>query len=63
LEETKIFDNIRFRADYAGLDRVVIAWRASAEKISAKDFDRKFDMGDDVTQHLDATKARRPKTG
>ncbi|HSD94382.1 MAG TPA: hypothetical protein VLA94_03055, partial [Syntrophales bacterium] len=27
LEETKIFDNIRFRADYAGLDRVVIARR------------------------------------
>ena len=25
LEETKIFDDIRFRADYAGLDRVVIA--------------------------------------
>lgn len=27
LEETKIFDDIRFRADYAGLDRVVIARR------------------------------------
>jgi release factor glutamine methyltransferase len=27
LEETKIFDDIRFRADYAGLDRVVIAKR------------------------------------
>jgi release factor glutamine methyltransferase len=61
LEETKIFDDIRFRADYAGLDRVVIARRATAEKISAKDFDRKFDMGDDVTQHLDVTKARRPR--
>jgi release factor glutamine methyltransferase len=60
LEETKIFDDIRFRADYAGLDRVVIARRATAEKISAKDFDRKFDMGDDVTQYLDVTRARRP---
>jgi release factor glutamine methyltransferase len=27
LEETRIFDDIRFRADYAGLDRVVIARR------------------------------------
>jgi release factor glutamine methyltransferase len=27
LEETKVFDDIRFRADYAGLDRVVIARR------------------------------------
>ena len=27
LEETKIFDDIRFRTDYAGLDRVVIARR------------------------------------
>jgi release factor glutamine methyltransferase len=27
LEETKIFDDIRFQADYAGLDRVVIARR------------------------------------
>jgi release factor glutamine methyltransferase len=27
LEETKIFDDIRFRSDYAGLDRVVIARR------------------------------------
>jgi release factor glutamine methyltransferase len=27
LEETKIFEDIRFRADYAGLDRVVIARR------------------------------------
>jgi release factor glutamine methyltransferase len=27
LEETKIFDDIRFRTDYAGLDRVVIAKR------------------------------------
>jgi release factor glutamine methyltransferase len=27
LEETKIFDDIRFRVDYAGLDRVVIARR------------------------------------
>ena len=27
LEETKIFDDIRFRADYAGLDRVVVARR------------------------------------
>jgi release factor glutamine methyltransferase len=29
LEETKIFDDIRFRADYAGLDRVGIARRIS----------------------------------
>ena len=29
LEETKIFDDIRFRADYAGLDRVVIARRTN----------------------------------
>jgi release factor glutamine methyltransferase len=27
LEETKIFGDIRFRADYAGLDRVVVAKR------------------------------------
>ena len=27
LEETKIFDDIRFRADYSGLDRVVVARR------------------------------------
>jgi hypothetical protein len=27
LEETMIFDDIRFRSDYAGLDRVVIAKR------------------------------------
>jgi release factor glutamine methyltransferase len=31
LEETKIFEDIRFRADYAGLDRVVIARRTSLE--------------------------------
>jgi release factor glutamine methyltransferase len=29
LEETKIFDDIRFRADYAGLDRVVVAKRST----------------------------------
>jgi release factor glutamine methyltransferase len=29
LEETKIFDDIRFRADYAGLDRIVIARRTA----------------------------------
>jgi release factor glutamine methyltransferase len=60
LEETKIFDDISFRSDYAGLDRVVIARRATTEKISAKDFDRKFDEGDNVTQYLDMTRARRP---
>lgn len=60
LEETKIFDDIRFRADLAGLDRVVIARRVTNERISAKDFDRKFDEGDNVTQYLDVTKARRP---
>jgi release factor glutamine methyltransferase len=27
LEETKIFDDIRFRSDYAGLDRVIVAKR------------------------------------
>jgi hypothetical protein len=30
------------------------------ERISAKDFDRKFDEGDNVTQYLDMTRARRP---
>ncbi len=33
LEETKIFDDIRFRADYAGLDRVVIARRNLISKM------------------------------
>ena len=28
--------------------------------MKAKDFDRKFERGDDVTAHLDLTKARRP---
>ncbi len=60
LGQTGLFEEIRFRADLAGLDRVVIARRATAEKISAKDFDRKFDKGEDVTQYLDVTKAGRP---
>jgi release factor glutamine methyltransferase len=60
LEQTGLFGEIRFRADLAGLDRVVIARRATLEKISAKDFDRKFDEGDNITQYLDVTKARRP---
>ncbi len=60
LGQTGLFEEIRFRADLAGLDRVVIAKRAALEKISAKDFDRKFDEGDNVTQYLDVTKARRP---
>ena len=29
--------------------------------MKAKEFDRKFDSGDDITQHLDASKARRPE--
>jgi len=28
--------------------------------MKAKDFDRKFERGDDVTGHLDLSKARRP---
>ena len=28
--------------------------------MKAKDFDRKFDRGEDVTVHLDVSKARRP---
>jgi release factor glutamine methyltransferase len=60
LGQTGLFGEIRFRADLAGLDRVVIAKRTALEKISAKDFDRKFDEGDNVTQYLDVTKARRP---
>ena len=28
--------------------------------MKAKEFDRKFDRGEDVTQHLDLAKARRP---
>jgi release factor glutamine methyltransferase len=60
LEQTKIFDDIRFRADLAGLDRVVIARKEFTERINAKDFDRKFDEGDNITQYLDMTKARRP---
>jgi len=29
-------------------------------KIKASDFDKKFDRGEDVTQYLDHSKARRP---
>ena len=29
--------------------------------MKAKDFDKKFDDGDDVTQHLDIANARRPE--
>lgn len=29
--------------------------------MKAKDFDRKFDDGKDVTEHLDLSKARRPR--
>lgn len=28
--------------------------------MKAKEFDKKFDRGEDVTRHLDRTKARRP---
>ncbi len=28
--------------------------------MKAKEFDRKFDRGEDITRHLDLTKARRP---
>jgi len=28
--------------------------------MKAKDFDKKFDRGEDVTRHLDLSKARRP---
>jgi hypothetical protein len=31
-----------------------------AKKISADEFDRKFDAGEDVTAYLDLAKARRP---
>ena len=29
--------------------------------MKARDFDRKFDAGEDITQHLDFSKARRPE--
>ena len=29
-------------------------------KVKAKDFDKKFDAGEDVTKYLDLTRARRP---
>ncbi|MBI1882744.1 MAG: CopG family transcriptional regulator [Chlamydiae bacterium] len=29
--------------------------------MKAKDFDKKFDKGEDITQYLDLTKARRPE--
>ena len=29
--------------------------------MKAKDLDKKFDAGEDITEHLDLTKARRPK--
>ena len=29
--------------------------------MKAKEFDRKFDAGEDITQHLDFSKARRPE--
>ena len=28
--------------------------------MKAKDFDKKFDAGEDITKHLDLTKAKRP---
>ena len=31
--------------------------------MKAKDFDRKFDLGQDVTPHLNPSKARRPGMG
>jgi hypothetical protein len=30
-------------------------------KIKASEFDKKFDEGEDITQHLDLKKARRPE--
>ena len=30
-------------------------------KVKAKDLDKKFDAGEDITQYLDVLKARRPK--
>lgn len=30
-------------------------------KVKAKDLDRKFDAGEDITQYLDVSKARRPR--
>ena len=30
-------------------------------KTKATDFDRKFDTGEDITEHLDLNKARRPE--
>lgn len=30
-------------------------------KVKAKEFDKKFDAGEDITQYLDVSKARRPK--
>jgi len=30
-------------------------------KVKAKDLDKKFDAGEDITQYLDVSKARRPK--
>ena len=30
-------------------------------KVKAKDLDKKFDAGEDITQYLDASKARRPR--
>ncbi|MCU0555232.1 MAG: BrnA antitoxin family protein [Syntrophales bacterium] len=30
-------------------------------KVKAKDLDKKFDAGEDITQYLDVSKARRPR--
>lgn len=30
-------------------------------KVKAKDLDKKFDAGEDITQYLDLSKARRPR--
>ena len=30
-------------------------------KVKAKELDRKFDAGEDITQYLDVSKARRPR--
>ena len=30
-------------------------------KVKAKELDKKFDAGEDITQYLDVSKARRPK--
>jgi hypothetical protein len=30
-------------------------------KVKARDFDKKFDKGADISKHLDVTKARRPE--